>query len=69
MKKALDDLGGSVAGLDVKLLRGNFRVPLQRLAVGAWRAAFYTDGEVTYVVRVFRRANGYDWLTDWEVAT
>ncbi len=68
LKTTLDILARSRKDLDVKRLRGDFRHPLERLKVGVWRAAFYQDGDTLYVIRVFPRAQGYDWLTQWETS-
>jgi mRNA-degrading endonuclease RelE of RelBE toxin-antitoxin system len=66
VKAAVEGLARNRVGLDVKRLRGDFRKPLERLKVGSWRVAFYRDGGSIYVVRVFPRVQGYDWLTVWE---
>lgn len=67
IKSALQLLANKKAakGLDVKRLLGTFKKPLWRLRVGAWRVVFYEDGDALYVVRVFPRSQGYDWLDDW----
>jgi plasmid stabilization system protein ParE len=66
VKAALEDLAGNrKGGLDVKGLRGDFRRPLERLKVGSWRVAFYQEKHI-YVIRVFPRTHGYDWLAQWE---
>ena len=66
VKADLEALARSRKGLDIKRLRGDFRVPLERLKVGVWRAVFYEDGDADYVIRVFVRSQGYDWLDQWE---
>ena len=67
MKSALEELGRGTDGLNVKPLRGQFRFALERLKVGAWRAAFYREGADIHVVHVFPRTQGYDWLSIWEL--
>lgn len=67
LKQAVDALAKEGEGLDVRLLRGEFRRPLERLKVGAWRLVFYRDGDDVYVIRVFPRSLGYDWLEQWEL--
>lgn len=67
MRTALESLTKSKKGLDVKRLRGEFEHPLHRLKVGSWRAAFYESGNSIFVIRVFARRDGYDWLEQWEI--
>jgi mRNA-degrading endonuclease RelE of RelBE toxin-antitoxin system len=66
VKASLEGLARGDAGLDVRKLRGDFRKPLERLKVGSWRVVFYRDGAQIYVIRVFPRMQGYDWLAVWE---
>lgn len=67
VKPALEGLRGpeGVKDLDVKRLIGSFTQPLRRLKLGAWRVVFYQDGNTVYILRVFPRTEGYDWLDDW----
>lgn len=67
LKSALEALRTKKAarGVDVKRLLGTFQKPLARLKVGAWRIVFYEDGDDVYIVRVFPRKQGYDWLSEW----
>lgn len=67
VRASLESLARGEKGLDLKRLRGDFRKPLERVKIGAWRVAFYRDGNLIYIVRVFPRTQGYDWLTMWEV--
>lgn len=55
----------SAQNLDIKRLLGTFDKPLWRLRVGAWRVVFFEDQGVAYVVRVFPRSQGYDWIAEW----
>lgn len=66
VKAILEELAQGTESLDVRRLRGEFRKPLQRLKVGSWRVVFYEDGGDLFVVRVFARMQGYDWLAQWE---
>lgn len=66
VKASLEQLAAGKNGLDVRTLRGEFPKRLQRLKVGAWRVVFYEDRGALFVVRVFPRVEGYDWLAVWE---
>ena len=65
LKAALALLRAGDPGLDVRRLQGEFRVPLQRLRVGPWRVGFYVDRQSIFVLRVFPRSAGYDWVSGW----
>lgn len=68
LKAALEALRTkkTAKGLDTKRLLGTFQKPLARLKVGPWRVVYYEDGDDVYVIRVFPRRQGYDWLSEWE---
>jgi mRNA-degrading endonuclease RelE of RelBE toxin-antitoxin system len=66
VKAALEGLARDEDNLDVRRLAGKFRHPLERLKVGAWRTVFYRDGGSLFILRVFPRQDGYDWLSEWE---
>ncbi len=66
MRKALALLGsdpsGRTAKLDVKALEGYGELPMYRLRVGEWRAAFTIAKDRIRVLRIFHRSEGYDWV-------
>jgi len=68
VKAALEQLASKrpAKDLDVKRLLGTFQKPLARLKVGPWRVVYHEDGGVLYILRVFPRKQGYDWLSEWE---
>jgi mRNA-degrading endonuclease RelE of RelBE toxin-antitoxin system len=68
LKQAAEALARGDKGPDVRRLRGEFVRPLHRLKVGSWRLVFYRDGTVLYVIRVFPRTLGYDWLESWALS-
>lgn len=66
-KEALQGLAAGARDVQTKRLRGDLRKPIERMKVGAWRVAFYRDGDTIYIVQVFPRSAGYDWLSLWQL--
>lgn len=67
IRKALrtlrEDPTGLTTGLKVKRLDREPTVrEAYRLRIGEWRLAFVVEGEDLYVLKIFHRDEGYDWL-------
>ncbi|MBW3583561.1 MAG: type II toxin-antitoxin system RelE/ParE family toxin [Euryarchaeota archaeon] len=63
LRLLLDDPMGLTVGLDVRALRRPRGQPrMFRLRVGEWRCAFLIEDDVLFVVRIFHRREGYEWL-------